>query len=175
MVKHALKYENFSGRFNLLLDQAGFPAIGAGRAKALANRFGVSKSGAQNWLSKNLPPKRDSLNNIVKEILAELPGSYDPTQVIAWLEYGDAFENPFNTSPRPSPTQNLYSNHVLLIRVYISVHNIAKTKGLDIYSMPDEVLSHIYESVIQKADEENSNEPDEYLISSMLELYKKSQ
>ena len=164
--------ETFSDRFNFLLDKAGFPPIGTGRARALAMRFDVSKSGAQNWIGRNFPPKRDTLQTIVNELLADFEEHYDPEKVIAWLEHGNVVNNPFKRTQAPQHP-NLVANHVLLSRIYVTVHTIAKTKGLDIYSLDDDVMDHIYDSVIQKAIENDQNEPDKFLINSLLELCSK--
>ena len=163
--------EGFSKRFNYILDRAGFPPIGAGRAKALADRFGSSKSGAQNWIGKDLPPKRDTLRVIVSELLAEIQGNYNVNKAVAWMEHGAAVDNPFACSASSSLINiPMDSKHVLLSRVYISVHKIAKEKGIDIYSMEDDVIDHVYTSIIQQTLQSGNNAPDLHLISSLLEL-----
>lgn len=167
--------DSFSKRFNFLLDKADFPPIGAGRAKMLADRFGGSKSGAQNWIGKNLPPKRDTLRIIVTEVLKEINGNYNALRVVAWLENGSVVANPFidkkdyNINELP-----IASKHALLSKVYIAVHNIARSKNIDIYTLSDSIMDHVYNSVIRQALENDSSEPDHYLIESLLELTSKS-
>lgn len=165
----------FSKRFNGLLDRVGFPPVGAGRAKSLASRFGGSKSGAQNWIGKDLPPKRETLHLIVAELLEQIQGRYETSQVVAWLEHGQAVRNPF--APQSSVdifNLSISSKHALLSRIYISVHKISRDMGIDIYSMEDEVIDHVYTSAIRKAVETGSNTPDIHLIASLLELAAKA-
>jgi len=169
------KLNSFSKRFNYLLDLAGYPPVGAGRAKALADRFGASKSGAQNWLGKDLPPKRDSLRLIVTTLLSEIDAAYDASQVVVWLENGNVVECPFE--PKRAIDINklpIESKHNLLSKVYISVHNIAKQENIDIYTLEDHVMDHVYNSVIQQAVECGKADPDPYLITSLLQLAVKS-
>jgi len=165
------KFGGFSKRFNFLLDMAEFPSVGTGRAKALASQFGCSKSGAQNWVCNNLPPKRETLNSIVAKLITRLSGNLNKNQVIAWLEHGDSVTNPFTAGGliQFNKIQKSF-NHILLSRVYVAVHKIAKAMQLDIYSIDDKVMDHIYNSVIQKALDSKTNEPDKYLIVSLLRL-----
>lgn len=165
----------FSDRFNLLLDKAAFPTMGAGRAKALASRFGSSKSGAQNWVGKDMPPKRDTLHEVVEQILGDLEASYDTIKVIAWLEYGDAVPNPFDdTIPLTSGSIPVASNHAILSKVYVAVHRIAKEMDIDIYAMEEDTVDYIYNSVMRKALDGNAFEPDEYLIGTLLKFATKN-
>jgi hypothetical protein len=165
----------FSKRFNYLLDRAGFPPVGAGRAKALADRFDGSKSGAQNWIGKDLPPKRDTLRVIVSELLEEVQGNYNTNQVVAWLEHGPAVVNPFSSrAPFDVASIPIESKHTLLSRTYIAVHQLSKSMGIDIYSMDDDIMDHVYNSVIRQAVENGGSEPDKYLITSLLELASKA-
>jgi len=169
------KLDSFSKRFNYLLDQAGFPPVGEGRAKALADRFGGSKSGAQNWIGKDLPPKRDSLRLIVTTLLSELDANYDASQVVVWLENDNVVDDPFSGNDTIDINKlPIESKHSLLSKVYISVHNIAKQEGIDIYTLADHVMDHVYNSVIQQAVESGKTDPDPYLITSLLQLAAKS-
>ncbi|NOZ54924.1 MAG: hypothetical protein GXP08_17610 [Gammaproteobacteria bacterium] len=169
------KLGSFSKRFNYLLDQAGYPPAGAGRAKALADRFGGSKSGAQNWIGKDLPPKRDTLRLIVAALLPEINATNNASQVVAWLENGNVVDDPFGEKNTIDINKlPIESKHNLLSKVYISVHNIAKRKDIDIYSLDDHIMDHVYNCVIQQAVESGKNDPDPYLITSLLELAVKS-
>ena len=172
-VKSRHKLRSFSQPFNFLLDMAGYPPVGTGRAKALSQQFGCSKSGAQNWVCNDLVPKRDSFNSIVSGIISNLSGNYNKNQVIAWLEHGDTVANPFSTTSLSQfkKTQNSF-NHALLSRVYVAVHNIAKSMDLDIYTIEARIMNHIYNSVIQKAIDSHTNTPDKHLIVSLLRLCK---
>jgi hypothetical protein len=165
----------FSDRFNQLLDKAAFPAMGVGRAKALSDQFGGSKSGAQNWVGKDMPPKRDTLREVVEQILNDMQAPYDVMKVIAWLEYGEAVYNPFDdTIPLTSGSIPVASNHAILSKVYVAVHRIAKEMKFDIYAMEDDTIDYIYNAVLRKALDSNTTEPDEYLIKTLLKFAAKN-
>lgn len=59
--------DGFSRRLNETLDDAGFPAKGAGRQSELATRYGVSQKGARKWLEAEGIPTMTRLGQIASD------------------------------------------------------------------------------------------------------------
>ncbi len=169
------QFPGFSDRFNLFLDKANFASLEYGRARALAERFEGSKSGARKWIREDTPPRH--LRDIVESICEDLPGNYDRERLLAWLYHGDAAENPFEPAKRrakqvASPAPEI--DHTLLSAVYIKVHEHAKELGINLQKMNAETLDMIYQPLIAQVQSTGINSISSILINSLLTLASKN-
>lgn len=95
MLKEKTKaIEGFSRRFNELLDMAKSPT--RGRITWGAEKFGVRPNTFSNWLQKDEPPRLyNTLIEVSRILLEDIPGDYDAKAVAAWLQNGASVPNPF--------------------------------------------------------------------------------
>lgn len=159
-------YRGFSGRLNELLDAADYPPLDYGRAKALADEYGVSKSGARKWIREDSPPRPQQLQTIVKALYKKtgLIKLSNTNKAIAWLQYGDEVGEP------ASNPILLQANHILLSNVYLNVHRCARELGIDIEALPQPALDKIYDTVITQTIKQSTETPDPSLIKNLLEI-----
>ena len=86
--------EGFSQRFTELLDKANFPQ--KGRFSRGSEQFGVNVNTFALWCQNDQPPRMYStLLEVITQLLADIPGDYDPQSVAAWLYAGKSVPHPF--------------------------------------------------------------------------------
>ena len=159
-------YPGFSRRFNELLDKAEYPPLDYGRARALADEFGVSKSGARKWIRENTPPRAAMLRLITEKLYKKtrLNSLRNTSKAIAWMQYGDEIEG------SPSEQNILQADHIMLSNIYVAVHICARSMEFDLESLPRKTLDRLYNTVIEQTLKQDSAEPDKKLIESLLVL-----
>lgn len=129
--------EGFSDRFNFLLDRARWPK--QNRMSLGARRFNVVPNTFKHWLVSNrIPGTHAALIEITEQILADVPGRYNPKAVVAWLLAGDAVPNPFGDDN---------SDAIQLVNLYLQISEIAKSEGVDFNALPREVRNLILKRV----------------------------
>lgn len=127
---------NFSARFNLLCDHAGFVA-GRGRQTEVYRFFGVSQVTARNWLIEGFCPRHETLQKIIKRLDQQnrLPKDTSPKVLHLWLEKGDSYiPNPLVTSTADSEG----SEHCALntYKIFRIVSGELDGLGINIDSLP---------------------------------------
>lgn len=168
--------KGFSKRLNFFLDKAQFAPIGAGRGREVADIVGATKSSGNNWVTQDLPPKRDTLKSIVKFIVKHKKLPFDAAKITAWLEHGDAVPNPFHDHQNSHLTDLEEKNdHVLKSKIYVAVHRLAEQIGLNIYDLNIKVMNRLYNQITEDTLQKHRDEPDEYFIRSCLELIQSCQ
>lgn len=159
-------YPGFSERLNGLLDKANYPPLDYGRARYLAEEFGVSKSGARKWIREDVPPRPATLRAMVEKLYQQnhMALLRNTSKAIAWLQYGDEVKS---SNADKLITQ---ADHVLLSRIYIAVHQCARKLKIDLETLPHATLDRLYDTIINQTLKQGSDEPDEALIASILQL-----
>ncbi len=159
-------YAGFSERLNHLLDEANYPPLDYGRARYLAEKFAVSKSGARKWIREDVPPRPATLRSLVETLYEQTHMTLlrNTSKAIAWLQYGDEVKS--------SGADKIIAqaDHVLLSRIYIAVHQCARKLKIDLESLPHTTLDRLYDTIINQALKQGSDEPDMALIKSILQL-----
>jgi len=129
----------FSSRFNELLDMANFPKVHEGRYTEGAKRFELKSAATfRLWCTEDKKPRTyEMLLDIVKSIMSDIPGDYDPHGVIAWL-YGA--KNPFN---------DYVIDSTLMLDVFLTVTDIMKIKNKELSRMEiKNITIRIYEHLV---------------------------
>lgn len=155
----------FSKRLNELLNEAEYPPLEYGRARYLANQFGVSKSGARKWIREDTPPRHAMLRRIVEALYerTKIKKLAKTANVISWLQFGDEIVTTQDNEIVDSP-----QNHLLMSNIYIAVHNAARKLKVDLESLSANKLDKLYSSVINDTVEQDQNQPDAQLIEKLL-------
>lgn len=159
----------FSGRFNLFLDEAGYPEMNLGRLKVLAEDQEMSISGTRKWVVEDTPPKGAKLIEACETIInKKMNSKHNPKRIACWLEYGDdIIANPFNDG------KSIANDHAIMGNLYVLVHNIAAEFKIDIYSMDSSLMEPVYETLMDDVVNNDYRDPDPKLISSLLILAEK--
>ena len=142
VLQHIKSVEGFSKRFNELLDMAKFPD--KGRFSRGAEMFGVSVTAFSNWCKKDIPPVHiNLLVEIVKILLEDIPGDYDPKAVASWLQAGNVKGiNPF---------KEYDIDYAVVGDIYLMLTNMVVEKNLDLESEMGTKITHIvYRYVVEQ-------------------------
>lgn len=163
-------YSEFSPRLNLLLDEAGFKR-GHGRLTEFATFFEVQKSSARRWVTQNYPPRDNTLEEIVDEILKrkshELPKHLTKDDLLPWLKVGRA--NPFATPlDKNAPSKTTFQRKC---RAYIDVYKIAMAQGVDICTLDDDRLEKLYHQIFNDIEIRGLSNPEAEAISKILKSH----
>lgn len=110
-------HEDFSERFNLLLDKAGIAPKGEGRQYRLEKMFKVSNKAAWKWISGESIPRLDTLNQILTHFSA-YPTSID------WLLSGNPECQP--AWLKSLPNKSVGNNNVQLNKQPVTANNYVK-------------------------------------------------
>lgn len=155
----------FSKRLNELLDKAEYPPLEYGRARYLANQFGVSKSGARKWIREDTPPRHAMLRRIVETLYerTQFDTLANSANVISWLQFGDEIITTSNNE-----IVNFSQNHLMMSNIYIAVHSAARKLKVDLEALSASKLDKLYSSVIQDTIDQALTQPDTKLITKLL-------
>lgn len=124
--------DGFSKRFNYLMDRARFPK--ENRISEGARRFDVVPNTFKNWCVANkIPGNYSVLVQVVRELLREIPGTYNHKAVVAWLLAGDAVPNPFADD----------TDALALVQLYLQIRDVAEREGMEFDKLPRDVRNVI--------------------------------
>lgn len=132
-IKNVKIVDGFSERFNELLDMAQFPR--KARYSRGAEAFGVSVNAFSDWCQKDEPPGHiNVLVEVVKILLENIPGDYDPKAVAGWLQAGNVKGiNPF---------KEYDIEYAVVGDIYLMLTNLADEKNLDLDSELAKNITH---------------------------------
>lgn len=127
----------FSGRFNLLLDRAGFPT--QNRTSVGARRFNVVHNTFKAWcVADRIPGTHSLLIGIVEALLQDVSGRHNPKAVVAWLLAGNAVPHPFGGDD---------TDALAFVELHLQILQVAKREGIDFDQLPREVRNLILKRV----------------------------
>jgi transcriptional regulator with XRE-family HTH domain len=134
-------YTGFSRRFNDFIDisDIDLPTINNGRIGFIAELLNVSRPAVSDWLTKNKPPKKTTLFEVVGYFLKHIEDGNDIllARVVAWLRYGEEVS--------PCPFKGLYDasdNKELMPLAASLIANEAKSMGFGATSYDLEKYYH---------------------------------
>ncbi len=159
--------QGFSERFNYLLDQAKFPELKNGRTTSLGEFVNVSHTSVRNWVAEDKPPKPETLELVVAKVLTRIKKKIDVRRMTIWLINGDEYaDNPFEKSkPRYS--------HAKMYKTFMTVHEIAGQKEVDIFDLPAEAINEIHDKILKDMEDNGLDAPDPEYVAALLILAKK--
>lgn len=159
--------EGFSERLNRLLDDADYKPAERGRARQLAEMHGVSKSGARKWITLDTPPRINKLREVVSTAIGGIERPLNESKVCAWLLHGEEANNPFSTGETLAESG---LDHIQLSKVYLAVAQVAKDQSIQLESLENDKLDHIYQPLFSQLQRNPEADLDTSLIKHMLLL-----
>lgn len=142
--------KNFSARFHILCDHAGF-VKDRGRAAEVTRFFDVRQTTARNWLVESICPRDQTLQKIISRLkrYERLSNSISPKALQVWLEKGDSYiPNPFHISPE-TPVSPDY-DFLALYKVYALIMKMADNAGIDITALPHDTANTLLYELSQQ-------------------------
>lgn len=135
------KIDGFSERFVELLDRANFPQ--KGRYSRGAEKFGVRVNSFADWCQKDDAPHYNMLVEIVKILLDDLPGAYEPTQIVSWLQSGDT------TNIHPFKEYDI--DYSVVGDIYLMLTGLAAAKDVNLDAdKANEITRKTYEYIVDQ-------------------------
>ncbi len=157
-IKNA-KYDGFSERLNIAIDQTdlGFPPLGNGRAAALAQLTGASKMTTGDWLNKDAPPKTTTLRTLSTFLVNHLDNFSKPGDLEVWLKYA-------NTSDESSKSK---LSNIELSETFVQLNHVIKTGNFQTKfdELTESQCDSLYDEVIHFVGAEPANERSNFINS----------